>query len=164
MSKKSLFIFIIISTLFVGCTAPSKEIDSRVQERANAAHNLIINSMGVDEIGNVNFPNNYAGSWIEEEKLVIALTDTSDASAVEYENWAGEYADVLQFKKAKYSYNYLYAKMDEIVNDVSNNHGIEILNYGVSEMENEIFIVVDSKDYVNTLGIKYDIPVSFQCD
>lgn len=164
MCRKSFLFYIIIAlaVMFAGCSATEKEMNPKAQESALAAHSLLLEAYGFDENGYVCYPDNYAGSWVEDDKLVIALTDTSEESVAEYKIWAGEYAEVLQFVQAEYSYNYLCSKMEEIVNDAMEKHDIEIIDYGVSQEENEIIITVDWSDYLTMLWVSYDVPVSFQ--
>ena len=148
--------------MVAGCSATEKEMNTKAQESVLAAHSLLLETYGFDENGYVCYPDTYAGSWVEDDKLVIALTDTSEESVAEYKAWAGEYADVLQFVQAEYSYNYLYLKMEDIVNDLKEKHDIEIIDYCVSQEKNEIMITVDWSDYLSGVWVSYDVPVSFQ--
>lgn len=47
------------------------------QEDAVAANELLNEAFGHDAVGNITFPNDFAGARIEENKLVLSLTNTA---------------------------------------------------------------------------------------
>ena len=74
------------------------------QEDAVAANELLNEAFGHDAVGNITFPNDFAGARIEENKLVLSLTNTGIDNTTKYLNWVGDYADCLAFEKVDYSY------------------------------------------------------------
>ncbi len=161
MKKKIIGTLILCCGLLTACASPSGT-DSKLQENAIAAHNSLIEEFGFDEDGNPLYPDEYAGMWVDEQMLVVALTDTSDEVITEYKTAAGEYADYLQFEKAEYSYNDLKAQADDIVTDLRENKDIAVISYSVSETENKIVIGVPFSQYLKTWFVSYDVPVTFE--
>lgn len=72
------------------------------QEDAVAANELLNEAFGHDAVGNITFPNDFAGARIEENKLVLSLTNTGIDNTTKYLNWVGDYADCLAFEKVDY--------------------------------------------------------------
>lgn len=113
----------------------------QLQEKAVAAYQLLDQAFDHDSLGYTLFPDDYAGSFIEGDKLVLLLTDTSAMTTNKYRAWAKEYADYLVFKDALYSYNEMQKCSDSIAQVVANN-GYTVTQYYVSETSNEIVICV----------------------
>ena len=55
-----------------------------LQEDAVAANELLNESFGHDAVGNITFPNDFAGARIEENKLVLSLTNTGIDNTTKY--------------------------------------------------------------------------------
>lgn len=153
--------FILVFTLLCGQSVyASVEVDDdmsfyekaiQLQENAVAAYELLDQAFGHDSLGYTLFPDDYAGSFIEGDKLVILLTDLSDITSSKYRTWAKEYADYIVFENAMYSYNKLQECADSIAQAVSDNN-YTVTEYYVSETENDIVIgVKDSKTTDNLL-------------
>lgn len=70
----------------------------QLQANAVAANECLNESFGHDAIGNITFPDDFAGARIEEDKLVLSLTDTTAENKAKYIRWAGDYADYLLFE------------------------------------------------------------------
>ena len=80
------------------------------------------------------YPEEYAGSWLSDGKLVTALTDMSEKTLNKYKEILKDF-DCVSFVKANYSYNYLQKKADEIAGRLNDSH---IAGYGVDVMKNVI--------------------------
>ena len=105
-----------------------------LQEDAVAANELLNESFGHDAVGNITFPNDFAGARIEENKLVLSLTNTGIDNTTKYLNWVGDYADCLAFEKVDYSYNHL---MDAAAGAA---HELEELGYPITQYYHKIRI------------------------
>ena len=137
------------------------------QENAVAAYELLDRAFGHDDLGYTLFPDDYAGSYIEGDKLVLLLTDVSEKAQAKYKTWAAQYAGVLVFKEAEYSYNSLNDTADAISKDLEDK-GYTITEYCVSETTNRIIIRVANCTSAQTSELKraleeaYHVPVSFE--
>lgn len=94
----------------------------QLQANAVAANECLNESFGHDAIGNITFPDDFAGARIEEDKLVLSLTDTTAENKAKYIRWAGDYADYLLFENVEYSYNQLMNSVDIRVTLVRRRH------------------------------------------
>jgi len=137
------------------------------QENAAAAYDLLDRAFGHDEIGNTLFPDDYAGAYIDRDRLVLLLTDMDENALAKYRGWAGEYADCLTFQKAEYSYRQLQDGLEAIRQELDDN-GCRWWAYYVSETANTAVIEIaagqgiDKRELETTLSDKYGIPVSIE--
>lgn len=137
------------------------------QENAVAAYELLDRAFGHDDLGYTLFPDDYAGSYIEGDKLVLLLTNVSEETQKKYKTWAAQYAGVLVFKEAEYSYNTLNDTADAISKDLEDK-GYTITEYCVSETTNRIIIRVANCTSAQTSELKraleeaYHVPVSIE--
>lgn len=135
------------------------------QENAVAAYELLNRAFGHDDLGYTLFPDDYAGSYIEGDKLVLLLTDVSEETQKKYKTWAAQYAGVLVFKEAEYSFNSLNDMSDTMYRDLVDK-GYTITEYCVSEMTNSIVIsianitVSHAAELKDTLEAAYHVPVN----
>ena len=119
------------------------------QEDAVAANELLNEAFGHDAVGNITFPNDFAGARIEENKLVLSLTNTGIDNTTKYLNWVGDYADCLAFEKVDYSY---YLLMDAAAGAA---HELEELGYPIL-----FFFVFETNNDV-VIGMNFD-DISYQ--
>lgn len=137
------------------------------QENAAAAYDLLDRAFGHDEIGNTLFPDDYAGAYIDGDRLVLLLTDTDENTLARYRAWVGEYADSLTFQKAEYSYRQLQDGLEAIRQELDDN-GCRWWAYYVSETANTAVIEIaagqgiDTRELATALSDKYGIPVSIE--
>ena len=135
------------------------------QENAVAAYELLDRAFGHDDLGYTLFPDDYAGSYIEGDKLVLLLTDVSEETQKKYKTWAAQYAGVLLFKEAEYSFNSLNDMSDTMYKDLEDK-GYTITEYCVSETTNSIVIsianitVSHAAELKDTLEAAYHVPVN----
>ena len=116
-----------------------------LQEDAVAANELLNESFGHDAVGNITFPNDFAGARIEENKLVLSLTNTGIDNTTKYLNWVGDYADCLAFEKVDYSYNHLMDAAAGAAHELEE-LGYPITQYYVSETNNDVVIGMNFDD------------------
>ena len=110
----------------------SVNIGVLAETTGNDAYDNMMESFGTDENGNYQYPEDYAGAYLEEDqdKLVILLTD--NANKDEYQKLAGEDAN-LDFKIVEYSYQELeeygktYREKLEADGAKIASHGVDIL-------------------------------------
>ena len=137
------------------------------QENAVAAYDLLDQAFGHDEMGNTLFPDDYAGAYIDGDRLVLLLIGTDENTLAKYRAWAGEYADCLTFQKAEYSYRQLQDGLEAIRQELDNS-GCRWWAYYVSETANTAVIEIaagqgiDKRELETTLSDKYGIPVSIE--
>lgn len=138
-----------------------------LQQNAVKANEILNQSMGFDEVGNIIFPDELAGVWIDGEILVISLTDTNEKVKEKYINWLGDYSKYIKFEKAQYSYNYLQSSANTIIDRLLAENQINITGYYVSEIENEI--VIKASEELSSCVVSYDmdsyefdVPVRFE--
>lgn len=135
------------------------------QENAVAAYELLDRAFGHDDLGYTLFPDDYAGSYIEGDKLVLLLTNVSEETQKKYKTWAAQYAGVLVFKEAEYSFNSLNDMSDTMYKDLEDK-GYTITEYCVSETTNSIVIsianitVSHAAELKDTLEAAYHVPVN----
>ena len=115
----------------------------RRQVNAVGASKALNQAFGFDEAGEIQYPPDFAGMWLEGEILVVALTDVSEDTMAQYRSWAGEYSGCLQFKEAQYSYVELMQAKAAVTAELWENHQIMVLESYVSEAANRIVIGVD---------------------
>ena len=147
-----------------------------LQEDAVAANELLNEAFGHDAVGNITFPNDFAGARIEENKLVLSLTDTDIDNTTKYLNWVGDYADCLVFEKVEFSYNDLMDAAAEAAHELKE-LGYPITQYYVSETNNDVVIGMNFNDisYQNSvlsstrsetlatdLSDEHNVPIRFE--
>lgn len=170
------FVFAVVFALqayvFSGGVKAQTEVDYYenlilLQENAVKANEALNQAFGHDEKGAIQFPDDFAGVWIDGSDLVVSLIDISEENQVKYRNWAGEYAESLKFENAEYSYCELENAMNGMVNELrKSSPNIEVTQYYVSETDNEIVIGIDegSKAAVESLPLQAtgNYPVRFE--
>lgn len=135
------------------------------QENAVAAYELLDRAFGHDDLGYTLFPDDYAGSYIEGDKLVLLLTDVSEEAQEKYETWAARYADALIFKEAEYSYNSL-KKTADAISKYLEGKGYTVTESCVSEASTHIDISIANTTAAHAAELQgeleemYHVPVS----
>lgn len=136
-----------------------------LQENAVAAYELLDRAFGHDDIGYTLFPDDYAGAYVEGDKLVLLLTDIGEEAQERYKSWAAEYADALVFRKAEYSYNALNDAETRMLRDLEE-AGYTMGEAYLSETANRIVISLmdvtyeQAKELEQSLRESYDLPVT----
>lgn len=148
------------------------------QAEALEAYSVLCSTFSVDSDGNVTYPDSYAGAWIEDNKLHIAITSsgTSDmfslASSNNYISLLSDY-DCVVYETAEYSLNELndirYSVFEELKEDYAiishyvdvkeNKINLGFLNYDETEVYDSLeTIAIETRVLNNTLanyGAKY---------
>ena len=140
----------------------------RLQENAVIVNDLLNEAFGYDEIGNVNYPEEYAGSWIDGDTLVVALTNMDDNVITKYLGYAEEYSGYISFTEAEYSYNHLSEAAETIATKLIEDGNNAVVSYSVSELDNNVVIGIDASvpstvSYEDIEKIT-DVPVVFKED
>ena len=90
------------------------------------------------------YPDTFAGMWIGDDcKLVIAVTDQSEAAQEEYLSLISGYASHIRFVQQEHGYNELLTIGEEIREYTNKNGENVILNCSVDETRNKVILWVD---------------------
>ncbi len=137
------------------------EQKSAMQFKATSNFDQIHKLFSIDVEGNVHFPNEYSGAWIEGEDLYVALTDVSDDTIKKYTSNL-PFPENIKFAKMTKSLNNLESEQSEYLSffnadkmnvssyvDVKNNKcAFEVINLPVDnayKMMKDTFLSVDPK-------------------
>lgn len=138
----------------------------RRQVYAVCASEALNQAFGFDEAGEIQYPPDFAGMWLEGEILVVALTDVSEDAMSQYRSWAGEYSGCLQFKELQYSYVELKQAEAAVTAELMEDYHITVVSSYVSEAANRIVIGVDEPSLAVIKAspslIDYDYPILFE--
>jgi|GEM_PF-4767257 len=110
-----------------------------LQEPACLANNNLYNALPKDNFGNAIFPDDFAGSFIDEDdyKLVIQLTKITDEQILYYSKLCND-SSAIKFAEVEYSWKYLESMMQYV--NLLHNKGIQILSAEIQIQENCFFI------------------------
>jgi len=112
------------------------------QEKALEAYEKIVSNFYITESGNIIYPNEYGGEYIDKEILVIQLVDATTEMKEKYLDMC-DYSENVRFENVEYSLNYLnsiYTYGDTLKNEYKK------IGYGVDRKNNICVIVVTEKD------------------
>ena len=109
------------------------------QRKAIMAQEALMRVWGYDKDGNSLYPKSFAGFWIEEDQLVIGITEYTDEEMGSYRDSAGAYAESLRFVERQYSYHDLDEETIKIGKYLMEK-GAPVSQYYVDESENRIVI------------------------
>ena len=135
-----------------------------LQMNATYADECLKKNWGVDANGTTQYPETFAGEWIDGSMLVIAVTDSSDEVKANYIKNAYPYGEYLKFVEMVFSYNDLYNTAREI-GDFLVANGAPLSEYYVDQKQNAICLGLDTQgtelDDWGTLVKEYyaDIPI-----
>lgn len=137
-----------------------------LQRNAVMANEVILQSLPRNNYGEFIYPDDWAGDWIDEDTLVIMLTDISPEHTAKYESMLGKFSQYVRFEVADYSYNYLVEQAEIYVENLPETSDIAVSGYYISVMDNEIVIGVTPESYkaltkVNTIQLD-DLPIRFE--
>lgn len=138
----------------------------RRQVNAVGASKALNQAFGFDEAGEIQYPPDFAGMWLEGEILVVALTDVSEDATSQYRSWAGKYSGCLQFKELQYSYVELKQAEAAVTAELMEDYQITVVSSYVSEAANMVVIGVDEPSLAiieaSPSLIDYDYPIQFE--
>lgn len=106
----------------------------QLQEKPLEAYHTLYNTFGRDENGVYVYPDEFAGTWIDDDKLVIAITDVSKNTLMNYYNILKDY-NCIEIKEVEYSLNYLKERAEEVYSQIDDGF---ISEYGVDVMNNSL--------------------------
>lgn len=112
------------------------------QEKAFEAYEKIVSNFDITESGNIIYPNEYGGEYIDKEILVIQLVDATTEMKEKYLDMCN-YSENVRFENVEYSLNYLnsiYTYGDTLKNEYKK------IGYGVDRKNNTCIIAVTEKD------------------
>ena len=172
MTKKILSVFFAV-VLLVGTTISSSALVSasndltalendvpievrRAMENQTEAlecYQKLYDSFVKDEMGMPIYPDEYAGAYIEDGKLMIQLADNSENIQNKYVLLCGD-SDKIDFIEAEYSMNELLS-YESYVKDMLDD-GYDVIRFGVCEKENifEIIVNVNADAPVASLSVQ----------
>ncbi|MBO6300953.1 MAG: hypothetical protein J6N15_00755 [Ruminiclostridium sp.] len=104
------------------------------QKEPLAAYQTLYSTFNQDDKGRYVYPDEYAGEWLDGNKLVIALTDVSKEKLDKYIDILKHY-NCVKFVKAKYSITFLYKLADEVFETLND---MNITKYGVDVENNKL--------------------------
>lgn len=109
------------------------------QRQASMAQEALERAWGFDKEGNSLYPKSFAGFWIEEDHLVIGITEYTDEVMDSYRDSAGAYAESLRFVERQYTYQDLDEETVKIGRFLMEK-GAPVSQYYVDEPGNRIII------------------------
>ena len=113
------------------------------QEEALDAYQLLWDSFEKDtESGQPIYPDEYGGEYIDDDKLVIQLTENTPENQAKYRELCGN-SDKVVFEKVTYSLNYLNS-LESQAELLSKDFAVT--GYGVKRQENKFMIAVEQQD------------------
>ena len=162
MKKRIILPTVLMAVLVVLCipnfvnTADNEyKATSMKQENAIKAYNDLVGSFEVGEFGQYIYPDEYCGAWIEEDHLVIALTDLEKIG--EYTSLLGLSGSFVDFTQMEHSLNDLLDLKQFISDDLVETYGIQTSFIAVEEDKNRLCVGI-KKDQINSIQVSdYDI-------
>ena len=128
--------------------------ESLFQRHAAVANGRIMNSFAYDEHGMWIFPEDYAGTYIDGEFLIVCLKEPDQESINYYLSLAEDEALFVQVKEVIYSQNELQLIADSQA-AWFNEHGISVYSYWVDPQSNGISFLTAEAD-VQKARIEWD--------
>lgn len=108
------------------------------QARALEAWSILFENFTINENGSVTYLDDFAGGWIEDFKLYIALTP--DKSSIDYKNLLKEFDDVIVYVSAEHSLNELNELRFSVSEVLTKEYNI--ISHYVDEKQNKISLGV----------------------
>lgn len=119
------------------------EIDRQIkaQESAMNAHETLYSNFRLDENDEYIYPMEFAGSYIDKDKLVILLSEHDENDEKYYKELLEEY-DCVEIETVEYSYNELREMSEKAVDSIKEEY--TVLSYGVGMRDNNIKIGIET--------------------
>ncbi len=113
------------------------------QEEALDAYQLLWDSFEKEpESLQPYYPDEYGGEYIDDDKLVIQLTENTPENQAKYRELCGN-SDKVVFEKVTYSLNYLNS-LESVAEEMLEDYAVT--SYGVDRKENQFAISVEASD------------------
>lgn len=110
------------------------------QYEAVTAYQRLWESFETADNGDVIYPDDYAGSYIDDKNYFVVVLTTEDTSAYEY--LQEEFSCVL-FKKAQYSLSYMLSVQDSIYDELTEEQQKALTCTGVNQQDNYVSVEFD---------------------
>ena len=121
----------------------------------------------VNGIGAAEFPDTYAGAYINKDLDLVVLmtedkiTDTQSIYAAQKELSCASGSDEIIFAAAEYSYSYLVSLMDDIYQYLltgnNGNDGFRIVTYALDDFENRVIVGLSDTSLKNVEAFKKNV-------
>lgn len=131
--------------------------ETHCETEAEKAYDDLMNSFTIAEDGSCDYPDNFGGTYFDNEGNLVILRTDLDSKA--YERAYKRYAGVI-FEQVKYSIN----ELDEIIDDILSNYEYPFYYAYVDDEKNEAVIFTNEETCNNeelALSLK-DIPIRFE--
>lgn len=125
-------------------TGDELRIKMDAQKNAVMVNELLHNTFQCTSSGYI-YPQNFAGTYIDDDILYILWTTLSDQQRLFYNNLFIEYEGYYTYKFVEYSYNELQKLCEDIYSDIGNN--VQITSYGVDVLRNCAKIGIAKEDW-----------------
>jgi hypothetical protein len=122
------------------------------QAPALEAYSVLYTTFTVSCDGIITYPNDYAGAWIDDYKLHVAITTDKRASLRKYRDLLKDF-DCVVYVTAEYSLNELDALRHSLFDEFGEE--LKIISHHVHESENKInfgFVEVDENKFIAALS------------
>lgn len=133
------------------------EEEISVQYYAVLAGECLMNSFGFDVT--YIYPDDFGGCYIDYDTLYVLVT--SEDSIPYYKELLADYADYVAYEIVDFSYNELYAEMEEIWNTLTE-AGIMPSEGYVDQVNNSICISVSTSNFENALEILAEMGIDVE--
>ena len=130
-----------------------------LQSRAIEAYSALRRAFVVNYDGSVTYPTDYAGAWIEDFKLHIAVTPGMQQSSSMYAQLLEGFEDVVVFTEANFSLNELN-QIRTVVFNVLREEGIPAIGHYVDVKQNRInmsFLEIDENSISSALSNEFAV-------
>lgn len=127
------------------------------------AYQKLFDTFDKQDDGSFLYPKDYAGAYIEGDKLIIMLTSVNEQSIANYNAIYPEYISTVIYQEAKYALNQL-CEIQQIGHELLED--FSIASYGVDEKNNETFIQVpeeEMEDLTQTIKkMRFSVPITIE--
>lgn len=138
---------------------PDYEALMMAQQGAVMAHEALMASFTPTPEG-YDYPENFGGDFIEDNKLVVLLVSLSNANIQYYANILSEYIDIVEFRSVDYSYNELSEEVKATVDSMNENYSVTKSYVDIKENRAKICLSPESyAEYVHQ-ALSYSVEAS----
>ena len=140
-------LMILAMVVLAGCRPA---VDPERQALALEAYSVLMDDFMtmIDGFLDLVYPDCYAGAYLDNDRLVIQLTDVSDETTAFYWRLLGRDAPIA-FKQVDFSWNELTAIGETFV-DTLERMDVSIVGFGVDTMRNTFHVSVERPDFIRT--------------
>lgn len=136
------------------------EETSKLQFFANENFKNISATFKVNDNGSITYPLNYAGSWIEESKLCVGLTNTSNAVIDQFKNLASHPMNI-EFVERKYSFGELVLFSEYLIEHLND---YKVSAVSIDDLNNKCIVEVVDDDITTVTSFCYELVSKFNSE